>query len=132
MTKHLAQAALRSIDKACMIVANDADQVDDPAENARAKAVAATTNRLRRQWALCQSEGEYCMSVVTDETNRPLQQPRRQVVIRRDGDDFVIALQPEDLIVFRNESAGALRRACSFLRWEVVSDVIMEPNDPAT
>ena len=37
MTKHLTQAALRSIDKACKIVANAADQVDDPAENGRAK-----------------------------------------------------------------------------------------------
>jgi hypothetical protein len=58
--------------------------------------------------------------------------PRRQIAIRRDGDDFVIALQPEGLIVFRNENAGALRKACSFLRWEVVADTVMEPNDPAT
>jgi hypothetical protein len=48
MTKHLAQAALRSIDKACKIVANAADQVDDPAENARAKAVAAKMKRSAR------------------------------------------------------------------------------------
>ena len=64
------------------------------------------------------------MSVVTEAINRSFQQPRRQVAIRRDGEDFVIASQPEDLIVFRNESAGALRRACSFLRWEVVSDTV--------
>jgi hypothetical protein len=48
MTKHLAQAALRSIDKACKIVANAADQVDDPAENACAKAVAAKMKRSAR------------------------------------------------------------------------------------
>jgi hypothetical protein len=72
------------------------------------------------------------MSEVTDVIDRPLQRPRRQVAIRRDGEDFVIALQPEDFIVFRNGSAGALRRACSFLRWEVVADTVMEPNDPAT
>ena len=48
MTKHLAQAALRSIDKACKIVANAADQVDDPAENGRAKAVAAKMKRSAR------------------------------------------------------------------------------------
>jgi hypothetical protein len=65
-----------------------------------------------------------CMSLVTDVNTRPLQLPRRQVAIRRDGRDVVIALQPEDLIVFRNESAGALRRACSFLWWEVVSDTV--------
>ena len=72
------------------------------------------------------------MSEVSDVTNRPLQQSRQQVAIRRDGEDFVIALQPEDLIVFRNESPGALRRACSFLRWEVVSDTVPEANHPAT
>ena len=48
MTKHLTQAALRSIDKACKIVANAADQVDDPAENGRAKAVAANMKRPAR------------------------------------------------------------------------------------
>ena len=73
------------------------------------------------------------MSVISDVTaGRPLRPPRRQVVIRRDGEDFVVALQPEDFIVFRNESARALRKACSFLRWEVVSDVALEVNDPAT
>jgi hypothetical protein len=48
--------------------------------------------------------------------------PRKRVSIRRDNKDFVVAFQPADLIVFRNENAGALRRACDFLRWEVVSD----------
>jgi hypothetical protein len=72
------------------------------------------------------------MSVETDVIAHSLQPPRRKVAIRRDGEDFVIAFQPEDLIVFRNASAGALRRACNFLRWEVVSDTILEANDPAT
>jgi hypothetical protein len=58
--------------------------------------------------------------------------PRRQVAIRRDGEDFVVAIQPEDLIVFRNGSVRALRKACSFLRWEVVSDTVIEPNDPTS
>jgi hypothetical protein len=49
-------------------------------------------------------------------------QPRRQVSIRRDEEDFVIVLQPEDLVVFRNANASALRKACHFLRWEVVND----------
>jgi hypothetical protein len=72
------------------------------------------------------------MSGVTNVIDFPLQQPRPKVAIRRDGEDFVVALQPEDLIVFRNESPRALRSACSFLRWEVVSDTVAEPNDPAT
>jgi tRNA threonylcarbamoyladenosine modification (KEOPS) complex Pcc1 subunit len=72
------------------------------------------------------------MSEESDVIARSLQPPRRQVAIRRDGEDFVIAFQPEDFIVFRNASASALRRACSFLRWEVVSDTVLEANDPAT
>lgn len=36
--------------------------------------------------------------------NRPL---KRKVAIRRDGEEFVISLQPEDLIVFRHAEAGA-------------------------
>jgi len=58
--------------------------------------------------------------------NRPL---KRKVAIRRDGDDFVISFQPEDLIVFRHAEARALRKACLFLRWEVVSDTVPEANN---
>jgi hypothetical protein len=72
------------------------------------------------------------MSVVAEVTNRPLRRPRRKVVIRRDGKDFVIALHPDNIVIYRNAEARALRKACSFLRWEVVSDVALEPNDPAT
>jgi hypothetical protein len=38
-------------------------------------------------------------------------QPRRKVTIRRDENDFVIVLQPEDFVVFRNADASALRKA---------------------
>jgi hypothetical protein len=72
------------------------------------------------------------MTEENDLIARSLQPSRRKVAIRRDGEDFVIAFQPEDLIVFRNASAAALRRACSFLRWEVVSDTVPEANDPAS
>jgi len=34
---------------------------------------------------------------------------RRQVAMRCDGEDFVIALQPEDEVVFRTKDARALR-----------------------
>jgi hypothetical protein len=54
------------------------------------------------------------------------------VAIRRDGDDFVIAFQPEDITVFRHPEATALRRACVVLRWEVVSDTVAEANDLAS
>jgi hypothetical protein len=58
--------------------------------------------------------------------------PRRKVSIRRDEEDYVIVLQPEDLVLFRSPSATALRKACNFLRWEVVSDTVPETNDPAS
>jgi hypothetical protein len=57
---------------------------------------------------------------------------RRKVAIRRDQEDYVIVLQPEDLVIFRNPSATALRKACNFLRWEVVSDTVPEANDPTS
>jgi hypothetical protein len=37
---------------------------------------------------------------------------RRQVAMRCDGEDFVIALQPEDEVVFRTKDARALRNLC--------------------
>ena len=45
------------------------------------------------------------------------QRPRRAVAIRCDGDDFVVSLMPNDLVIFRNESADALRKLCKGLRW---------------
>jgi hypothetical protein len=51
---------------------------------------------------------------------------RRKVAIRRDAEDYVIVLQPEDLVLFRNPDATALRRACNFLRWEIVADAVPE------
>jgi hypothetical protein len=48
--------------------------------------------------------------------------PKRAVAIRRDGEDFVVSLMPNDHIIYRNESAAALRKVCTQLRWAVVSD----------
>jgi hypothetical protein len=62
---------------------------------------------------------------------------RRQVAMRRDGDDFVIALQPDDVIVFRNGDADDLRKVCRSLRWEIVdastgsADALARPLAPA-
>ena len=50
------------------------------------------------------------------------QRPKRAVAIRRDGDDFVVSLMPNDHVIYRNESAAALRKVCNQLRWAVVSD----------
>jgi hypothetical protein len=58
--------------------------------------------------------------------------PRRKVTIRREAEDYVIVMQPEDVVVFRNPNANALRKACNFLRWEVVSDSVPEAHNPTS
>src|SRR5271156_2072580 len=53
------------------------------------------------------------MLVVSDTiTASLLKQPKRQVSIRRDGKDFVVAFQPDDVVVFRHQLARSLRRVC--------------------
>ena len=63
---------------------------------------------------------------------KPYRPLRRKVAIRRDGEDFVIAFQPEDMVVFRHSEASALRRARVVLRWEVVSDTVAVASNPAS
>jgi hypothetical protein len=48
--------------------------------------------------------------------------PKRLVSLRRDDADFVVAFQPEDVIVFRNPDAAALRKICGQLHWKIISD----------
>jgi hypothetical protein len=55
--------------------------------------------------------------------------PRRLVALRRDETDFVVAFQPEDVIIFRNPDAGALRKICRQLRWEIISDTAYSVDD---
>jgi hypothetical protein len=54
------------------------------------------------------------------------QRPKRSVAIRRDGDDFVVSFMPDDHVIYRHESAFALRRLCEQLRWAVVYDAAVE------
>jgi hypothetical protein len=56
---------------------------------------------------------------------------RRQVAMRRDGDDFVIAFEPDGFIIFRNKDADALRKLCRSLRWEIVSDTTSSEDELA-
>src|SRR4029078_11332384 len=56
---------------------------------------------------------------------------RRQVTMRRDGDDFVVATHTDGLIIFRNKDADALRKLCRSLRWEIISDTTA-PADRST
>jgi hypothetical protein len=52
----------------------------------------------------------------------PHAKPRRLVALRRDEMDFVVAFQPQDVIVSRNPDANVLRKMCRQLRWKIVSD----------
>ncbi len=52
--------------------------------------------------------------------------PRRQISIRRDGNEFVAAFQPENFIIFRHHDASALRKVCLALRWKILSDTAEE------
>jgi hypothetical protein len=57
---------------------------------------------------------------------------RRQVAIRRNGDDFVVAFEPHGFIVFRNSDADALRKVCRLLRWAIVSDTTLPADELAS
>ena len=73
------------------------------------------------------------MSVVSGGVfGKPIQVFKRQVSIRRDGRDFVVAFQPDNIVIFRHNEAKALRKLCRSLRWEIVSDTVPEPNDLAS
>jgi hypothetical protein len=51
---------------------------------------------------------------------------KRIVTLRRDGEDFVVAFYPDDIVVFRNTDAQALVKMCSFLRWKIVGNMMLE------
>ena len=51
--------------------------------------------------------------------------------MQRDGDDFVIAFEPDGFIIFRNKDADALRKLCRSLRWEIVSDTTSSADELA-
>ena len=53
---------------------------------------------------------------------------RRQVSIKPDGSDFVVAFQPDNVVVFRHRLANELRVLCRKLRWEIVSDATANPH----
>jgi hypothetical protein len=51
---------------------------------------------------------------------------KRIVTLRRDGEDFVVAFYPDDVVVFRNTDAQALVKMCSFIRWKIIGDTSVE------
>ena len=54
---------------------------------------------------------------------------RRQVSISRDGEEFLVTLLPLNIGAMGHSEAAELRKMCHFLRWEIVSDTVPEPND---
>jgi hypothetical protein len=48
--------------------------------------------------------------------------PRRLVTLQRDGIDFVVSFYPEGIVVFRHTEPNALRKACTYLRWQIIAD----------
>ena len=69
------------------------------------------------------------MSVTTEDFYEALlNKPRRRVSLRRDDEDFVVVFEPDNVIALRNRDAAALRRMCSFLRWEIISDASRSAN----
>jgi hypothetical protein len=56
------------------------------------------------------------------EFGKSVQKIRRRVSIRRDGEEFVVVILDQDLVVFRNNDASALRKVCRSLRWEIAID----------
>jgi hypothetical protein len=56
-------------------------------------------------------------------------EPKRLVSLRRDDSDYVVVLQPDNVVAFRSPDVAALRRVCRFLRWKIVSDTALSAND---
>lgn len=62
------------------------------------------------------------MSVANIEGVSVQRKPKRRVSIRQDGEDFVVVSLKEELVIFRNSEASALRKLCRQLRWEIAVD----------
>ena len=48
--------------------------------------------------------------------------------IARDGDDFTVAFQPENHVIFRHRSVVPLRNICRKLQWKIVEDKSIPDN----
>jgi hypothetical protein len=68
------------------------------------------------------------MSVVSDQVgDSPADKPRRLVSLRPDKEDLVVVV--EEVVMFRNGDASALRKVCDFLRWKIISDTSLSIED---
>jgi hypothetical protein len=69
------------------------------------------------------------MSEVTDKIFKSRGYGRgRRVSIARDGDDFTVAFQPENHVIFRHRSVVPLRNICRKLQWKIVEDKSIPDN----
>jgi len=48
--------------------------------------------------------------------------PRRNVSLKRDGEDFIVVFEAEDIIAFRSKDANTLRKMCRWLRYAITYD----------
>jgi hypothetical protein len=48
--------------------------------------------------------------------------PKRLVTLQRDGAESVVSFYRENIVVFRHTEPNALRKMCSFLRWQIMAD----------
>jgi hypothetical protein len=48
--------------------------------------------------------------------------PRRNVSLRRDGEDFVVVFEVEDIVAFRSKDANTLTKICRWLRYAITYD----------
>jgi hypothetical protein len=44
------------------------------------------------------------------------------VTLNRAGTDFVVSFYPEDVAALRHTEPNALRKVCTFLRWQIIAD----------
>jgi hypothetical protein len=51
-----------------------------------------------------------------------IENPKHLVTLRRDGDDYVVAFCPENVVAFRHDEPEPLRRMCGFPRWKIISN----------
>jgi hypothetical protein len=52
-----------------------------------------------------------------------IKNPKRLVTLQRDGTEFVVSFYPERIAVFRHTEPNALRKACTYLRWQIIADI---------
>jgi hypothetical protein len=81
--------------------------------------LAQKKNSSRQMFGVIRSDGRWVMlppNILVQ--NRPT----RRVSIRQDGEDFVVVSLAENFVVFRNNDAGALRKVCRSLRWDIAID----------